>query len=292
MNSLKTFGLMFIMIVLLSWIGQAIGGRQGMIMAFMFAVVTNFVMYWFSDSIVLMMYKAKMIKEEDEPELFKIVRNLTLKADLPMPKVYIVNAQTPNAFATGRDPQHAAVAVTKGILDILNQNELEGVIAHELSHVKHRDILISTIAATFAGAITMLARLGQFAMIFGGGDRSRDDEAGGVGGLLMIILAPIAAILIQMAISRSREYLADESGAKITGRPVALANALRKLSEVGKQIPLNANPSTAHMFIVNPLTGGAFVSLFSTHPPLAKRIELLEKMDKNIKMAGMPKIIS
>lgn len=293
MNSLKTFGLMFIMIVLLSWIGQAIGGRQGMIMAFMFAVVTNFAVYWFSDSIVLMMYQAKMVKEEDEPEVFKIVRNLTVKAELPMPKVYIINAPTPNAFATGRDPQHAVVAVTRGILDILNQNELEGVIAHELSHVKHRDILISTIAATFAGAITMLARLGQLAMIFGGAGRSRDDEGGGgLGALLMIILAPIAAILIQLAISRSREYMADEGGAKITGRPVALANALRKLSEAAKQIPLAANPSTAHMFIVNPLTGGGFVSLFSTHPPLAKRIELLEKMDNNMQMAGMPKIIS
>lgn len=293
MNSLKTFGLMFIMIVLLSWIGQAIGGRQGMIMAFMFAVVTNFVMYWFSDSIVLMMYQAKLVKEEDEAELFKIVRNLTVKANMPMPKLYIINNPTPNAFATGRDPRHAAVAVTRGILDILNQQELEGVIAHELSHVKHRDILISTIAATFAGAITMLARLGQFAMIFGGGGRNRDDEGGGgMGALFMIILAPIAAILIQMAISRSREYMADESGAKMTGRPVFLANALRKLSEAGKQIPMNANPSTAHMFIVNPLTGGGFVSLFSTHPPLAKRIELLEKMDTNIKMAGMPKIIS
>ncbi|MBI5555535.1 MAG: zinc metalloprotease HtpX [Elusimicrobia bacterium] len=292
MNSIKTFSLMFIMIALLSWIGQAIGGQQGMIMAFMFAVVTNFVMYWFSDSIVLMMYQAKMVKEEDEAELFKVVRNLTVKAELPMPKLYIINAPTPNAFATGRDPQHAAVAVTRGILDILNQPELEGVIAHELSHVKHRDILISTIAATFAGAITMLARLGQFAMIFGGGGRNRDDEGGGLGALFMIILAPLAAILIQMAISRSREYMADESGAKITGRPVFLANALRKLSEAGKQIPLKANPSTAHMLIVNPLTGGGFVSLFSTHPPLAKRIELLEKMDKNMKMAGLPKIIS
>ncbi|MDD5491656.1 MAG: zinc metalloprotease HtpX [bacterium] len=293
MNSIKTFGLMFILIILFTWAGRAIGGQQGMIMAFIFAVATNFFMYWFSDSIVLMMYRAKMVKEEDEAALFKVIKNLTVKANLPMPKVYIVDNPTPNAFATGRDPAHAAVAVTRGILDILTQAELEGVIAHELSHVKHRDILVSTIAATFAGAITMLARLGQFAMIFGGMGRNRDDEGGGgLGALLMIILAPLAAILIQLAISRSREYLADEGGAKITNRPLALASALKKLAEAGRQIPMAANPSTAHMFIVNPLTSGGLVSLFSTHPPMAKRIELLEKMEQELKMSGMPKIIS
>jgi heat shock protein HtpX len=293
MNSIKTFGLMFILILLFTWAGRAIGGQQGMVMAFIFAVATNFFMYWFSDSIVLMMYKAKMVKEEDEADLYKVIRNLTLKANLPMPKVYIVENPTPNAFATGRDPQHAAVAVTRGILDVLNQSELEGVIAHELSHVKHRDILVATIAATFAGAITMLARLGQFAMMFGGMGRDRDnDSGGGLGALLMIILAPLAAILIQMSISRSREYLADEGGARITGHPLALANALKKLAAAGKQIPMAANPSTAHMFIVNPLNGEGLVGLFSTHPPMAKRIELLEKMEQDLKMSGMPKIIT
>lgn len=293
MNSIKTFGLMFILIMLFTWAGQAIGGQQGMVMAFMFAIGTNFFMYWFSDSIVLMMYKAKLVKEEEAADLYKVIRNLTVKANLPMPKVYIIENPTPNAFATGRDPQHAAVAVTRGILDILNQSELEGVIAHELSHVKHRDILVATIAATFAGAITMLARLGQFAMMFGGMGRDRDNEGGGgLGALLMIILAPLAAILIQMSISRSREYMADEGGAKITGRPLALANALKKLVDAGKQIPMAANPSTAHMFIVNPLNGAGLVNLFSTHPPMARRIELLEKMEQNIKMSGMPKIIS
>jgi heat shock protein HtpX len=293
MNSIKTFGLMFMLIVLFTWLGRSIGGQQGMVMAFIFAVVTNFLMYWFSDSIVLMMYKAKMVKEEDEADLFKVIRNLAIKANLPLPKVYIINNPTPNAFATGRDPDHAAVAVTRGILDILSQAELEGVIAHELSHVKHRDILVATIAATFAGAITMLARLGQFAMIFGGMGRNRDNEGGGgLGALLMIILAPLAAILIQLSISRSREYMADEGGAKITGRPLALASALNKLTAAGKQIPMSANPSTAHMFIVNPLSGEGLISLFSTHPPMAKRIALLEKMEQDLKMSGMPKIIS
>lgn len=284
---------MFVLILLFTWAGRAIGGQQGMVLAFVFAVGTNYFMYWFSDSIVLMMYKAKLVKEEKAVDLYKVIRNLTIKANLPMPKVYIIENPTPNAFATGRDPAHAAVAVTRGILDILNQSELEGVLAHELSHVKHRDILLSTIAATFAGAITMLARIGQFGLMFGGMGRDRDNEGGGgLGALLIILLAPLAAILIQMSISRSREYMADEGGAKITRHPLALANALKKLAEAGKQIPMAANPSTAHMFIVNPLTGGGLVSLFSTHPPMAKRIEILEKMEQDFKMSGMPKIIS
>jgi heat shock protein HtpX len=293
MNSIKTFILMSFMILLFSWIGQSIGGQQGMVMAFMFAVVTNFFMYWFSDSMVLMMYKAKLVKEEDEADLIKAIKNLTIKADLPMPKVYIIEDPSPNAFATGRNPEHASVAVTRGILDILNQSELEGVIAHELSHVKHRDMLLSTIAATFAGAIMILARLGSFAMMFGGMGRDRDNEGGGgLGALLLIVLAPIAALLIQMTISRSREYLADEGGAKIVGRSLPLANALQKLVEAGKQIPMAANPSTAHMFIVNPLNGAGIANLFSSHPPIAKRITRLEQMDQNLKMSGMPKIIS
>ncbi len=293
MNSIKTFALMFVLILLFAWAGRAIGGQQGMVMAFVFAVGTNFFMYWFSDSIVLMMYKAKLVKEEEAVDLYRVIKNLTIKANLPMPKVYIIENPTPNAFATGRDPAHAAVAVTRGILDILNQSELEGVLAHELSHVKHRDILLSTIAATFAGAITMLARIGQFGLMFGGMGRDRDNEGGGgLGALLIILLAPLAALLIQMSISRSREYMADEGGAKISGRPLALANALKKLVDAGKQIPMAANPSTAHMFIVNPLTGAGLAGLFSTHPPLARRIELLEKMEQDFKMSGMPKIIS
>jgi heat shock protein HtpX len=292
-NALKTFVLMFAMIVIFALAGQAIGGQRGMIMAFGFAAVSNLVMYWFSDKIVLMMYRAKEAKEQDETELYRIVRNMTIKENLPMPKVYVIATPAPNAFATGRNPQHAAVAVTQGIMDILNEPELEAVIAHELSHVRHRDILISTIAATFAAAITMLARMGEFAMIFGGlGGRDRDDRGGGIGMLLMIILAPLAAILIQMAISRSREFSADEGSARITHHPMALASALRKLEEAGKQIPMAANPATAHMFIVNPLHGEGIVNLFRTHPSTAKRIARLEQLDKDEKMAGMPKIIT
>lgn len=294
MNIIKTFLLMFMMIILFTLIGRAIGGQQGMIMALMLAVVTNIIMYWFSDKMVLMMYRAKEVKEQDEPQLFRLVRSMTIKENLPMPKVYVINTPTPNAFATGRNPSHAAVAVTTGIKEILSETELEAVIAHELSHVRHRDILISTIAATFAGAITVLARMGEFALIFGGyGGRDRERGGGGLGMLLMIVLAPIAALLIQLAISRSREYLADEGSAQITKQPLALASALRKLETVGKRIPMAAaNPATAHLFIVNPLRGDGLLSLFSTHPSVAKRIELLEKMDKTLKMTGIPKIIS
>jgi heat shock protein HtpX len=293
MNIAKTFLLMFLMIVLFAAAGRYIGGEQGMIMALLLAIVMNVFSYWFSDKIVLAMYRAKPVQEQDQPELFRIVRNMAVKENIPMPKVYVINAATPNAFATGRNPQHAAVAVTGGIMDILNEKELTGVIAHEMSHVLHRDILISTIAATFAGAITVLARIGEFAMIFGGmGGRDRDNRGGGLGMLFMIILAPIAAILIQLAISRSREYLADAGSAKITNNPLALASALKKLEDAGKQIPLAATPATAHMFIVNPLRGEGLANLFSTHPPMSKRIALLEKMDQEQKMAGMPKIIS
>lgn len=294
MNTIKTFILMFLMLLVFGWIGRSFGGEQGMIMAFLFAVVTNFVMYWFSDKIVLMMYRAKELKEGDAPELMRVVRNLSLKENLPMPKCYLIQTPTPNAFATGRSPHHASVAVTTGIMDILSEPELETVIAHELSHIKHRDILVSTVAATLAAAITMLARLGQWAMIFGGGYGRRDDRegGGGLGMLLTIIIAPIAAILIQMAISRSREYVADAGSARMTNRPLSLASALRKLEQAGKQIPMAANPSTAHMFIVSPLHGNGVLSLFSTHPPVAKRVAALEKLDNDLKMAGMPKIIS
>ncbi len=240
----------------------------------------NFVMYWFSDKIVLRMYGAKEVTQGEAPELYQIVGELVNKASLPMPKVYIMENETPNAFATGRNPEHAAVAVTTGILRILSKDELMGVIGHELSHIRHRDILISTIAATIAGAITMLAKVAQFGAIFGG-RRSDDDEGGGGGNFLFVLLfsivASFAAMMIQMAISRSREYLADEGGAHLS-HPLSLAKALGKLEVAAQRIPMEANPSTAHMFIVNPLRGGGVLSLFSTHPPIEERIAKLEEM--------------
>jgi heat shock protein HtpX len=243
------------------------------------AAVMNLVSYWFSDKIVLAMYGAKQVTEADHPEFYGMVRQLAAQAGLPMPKVYIISSDTPNAFATGRNPEHAAVAATTGILRILSREELMGVMAHELSHVKHRDILISSIAATVAGAITYLAQMAQWAALFGGG-RDRDEEGGGLlGTLVMAIVAPLAAMLIQMAISRSREYEADKGGALLTGNPLYLANALRKLETANRQIPMEgASPASAHMFIVNPLTGGGIMSLFSTHPPMEERIRRLESM--------------
>jgi heat shock protein HtpX len=269
---------MALMTVLLVFAGGAIGGRSGMTFALVMAGVMNFVSYWFSDKIVLAMYGAREVTEADYPEFFGLVRELAVAAGMPMPKVYIIDSETPNAFATGRNPDHAAVAATAGILRILTREELRGVMAHELSHVRHRDILISSIAATIAGAITYLAHMAQWAAIFGGG-RDRDDEGGGIFGLIvMAIVAPIAAMLIQMAISRSREYDADRGGAELAGNPLYLAGALRKLEMANKQIPMQANAATAHMFIVNPLTGGGFMSLFSTHPPLEERVRRLEAM--------------
>lgn len=294
MNTLKTFILMFLMVTVFTWIGYSFGGEQGMIIALLFATFSNFIMYWFSDKIVLTMYRAKEVKDGDASEILRVVRNLVVKENIPQPKVYLIQSPAPNAFATGRNPHHASVAVTSGIMEMLTAQELEAVVAHELSHVKHRDILISTIAATFAAAITMLARLGHWALLFGGFGRRSDDRDGGdgLGMLLTIILAPIAAVLIQLAISRSREYLADKGSAQMTRQPLALASALRKLEEAGKRVPLAANPSTAHMFTVSPLRGGGMLSLFSTHPPVAKRIAELEKLDKDLRMSGMPKIIS
>jgi heat shock protein HtpX len=269
---------MALMTVLLVFAGGAIGGRSGMTFALVMAGVMNFVSYWFSDKIVLAMYGAREVTEADYPEFFGLVRELAVAAGMPMPKVYIIDSETPNAFATGRNPDHAAVAATAGILRILTREELRGVMAHELSHVRHRDILFSSIAATIAGAITYLAHMAQWAAIFGGG-RDRDDEGGGIFGLIvMAIVAPIAAMLIQMAISRSREYDADRGGAELAGNPLYLAGALRKLEMANKQIPMQANAATAHMFIVNPLTGGGFMSLFSTHPPLEERVRRLEAM--------------
>ncbi len=261
-------------------VGTAIGGRSGAIYAFIFAALMNFFAYWFSDKIVLRMYGARQVTQGEVPELYQMVGELVNKASLPMPKVYIIENDTPNAFATGRNPEHAAVAVTSGILRILSKEELMGVIGHELSHIQHRDILISTIAATIAGAISMLSSMARWGAIFGGG-RSDDDEGGGGGNFLFVLLftmvASIAAMLIQMAISRSREYLADEGGAHLA-HPLSLAKALGKLEIAAQRIPMEANPSTAHMFIVNPLRRGGVLSLFSTHPPIEERIARLEEM--------------
>jgi heat shock protein HtpX len=279
MNHFRTFILILALTVLFVLVGSAIGGRSGAVYAFVLAALMNFFAYWFSDKIVLRMYGAKEVSQGEGPELYQMVAELTNKASLPMPKVYIMENDTPNAFATGRNPDHAAVAVTTGILRILSKEELKGVIAHELSHIRHRDILISTLAATMAGAISMLASMAKWGAIFGGG-RSDDDEGGG-GNFLFVLLfsivASVAAMLIQMAISRSREYLADEGGAHLSN-PLSLAKALGKLDMAAQRIPMQANPSTAHMFIVNPLTGGGVLSLFSTHPPIAERIARLEEM--------------
>lgn len=274
-NMVKTGLLLALLTAIFLLVGEAAGGRNGMVLAFGFAVLMNAGAYWFSDRIVLRMYGAQEVSEADAPELHGMVRRLATAARLPMPKVYLIPSDSPNAFATGRNPAHAAVAVTRGITRILGREELEGVLAHEMAHVKNRDILIGTVAATLAGAVMMLARFAQFAAIFGGGG-DRDREGGGGFGLLaMAILAPIGAILVQMAVSRSREYLADEKGARFCGNPEALASALEKISYASKRVPLEASPATAHMFILSPLSGGGLRSLFSTHPPVEKRIERL-----------------
>lgn len=249
-----------------------------MMMAFIFALGMNLFAYWFSDKMVLRMYKAQVVTEAESPRLYNIVRELAMKAQLPMPKVYIIPTDTPNAFATGRNPEHAAVAATQGILNLLSDGELRGVIGHELAHVKHRDILISTIAAVFAGAIAMIAHMAQWGAIFGGYGRSDNDRGNIWGALAIAILSPIAAMLIQMAISRSREYAADEGGARFHGNPRDLASALAKLHRGAQLRPMNANPATAHMFIVNPLSAKGMMSLFSTHPPVEERIARLEAM--------------
>jgi heat shock protein HtpX len=277
-NTFKTAFLLTALTLFLLFIGEALGGQRGLVVALAFAVITNFVSYFYSDKIALAMYRAQgPINREDLPRAWDAVQRLTSKAGMPMPKLYVIPSESPNAFATGRNPNHASVAVTQGILTLLNDDELEGVLAHELSHVRNRDILISSIAATIAGAITFLARMAAWGAMFGGyGGGDRENRRGGaLGGLLMLILAPIAAMLIQMAISRSREYQADESGAHLTGNPYGLANALRKLDMYSRRIPMQATPSTAHLFIIQPLLGMDFSSLFSTHPPIAKRIERL-----------------
>jgi heat shock protein HtpX len=275
MNWVKTFFLMALLTGLFVLIGDMLGGQRGMITAFGMAAVMNFASYWWSDKIVLAMYGAQEVDESQAPRLFGIVRKLTQNAGLPMPKVYMIPADQPNAFATGRNPSHAAVAVTEGIMRILNEDELEGVLAHELAHVQHRDILIGTIAATIAGGLMMLR---YFAYFFGG-DRDRDNNGNAIAMLIAFIVAPIAAMLIQMAISRSREYGADEGGARISGKPLALASALGKLERGAQALPMNdANPATAHMFIVNPFSAEGITNLFSTHPPIPERIARLEEM--------------
>ncbi len=276
-NSIRTAGLMAVLIVLFALVGQAIGGQQGMGLAFVIAIAMNFASYWFSDKIVLKMYKATEVGPKEAPELYEMVDRLRQRANLPMPRVFVIPSTQPNAFATGRNPSHAAVAVTSGIVRLLSREELEGVIAHELAHVKNRDILTSSIAGTIAAAITMVAR---FAFFFGGGDRDRNNV---LGSLLMVVLAPIAAMLIQMAISRAREFVADHDGAAICGNPRALANALGRLQSGAERIPMEANPSTAHMFIVNPFAGGmgGLRSLFSTHPPMEERISRLLELERS-----------
>ncbi len=280
MNVFKTVFFLTLLTLLLIFVGSLIGGRNGMIIAFGFAAVINFFSYWFSDKIVIMMYRAKEASPQDYPKIHRIVQNLATKADLPKPKIYVMPVETPNAFATGRNPAHASVVVTEGIMRLLSDDELEGVIAHELSHVHNRDTLIMTVVATVAGAIYMISDMARWAAIFGGiGGRDNDREGSNPLALLIIaILAPVVALLIQMAISRSREYTADESGAKLCGRPLSLANALRKLYNYSRQVPMQANPTTAHLFIVNPLTGGGITNLFSTHPPIERRIARLEEL--------------
>ena len=282
MNMMKTFVLLTGLTMVLLFAGNLIGGQQGMLMALIMAAVMNVGAFWFSDSIVLAAYGAREVTAEQAPEFYGMVRELAERGDLPMPRVYIIPSPSPNAFATGRSPSHAAVAATEGILRMLSREELMGVMAHELAHVKNRDTLISAVAATLAGAITYLAHMAQWAMMFGGG-RDRDEEGGGGGGalgmLLLMILGPIAAMLIQMAISRSREYDADRDGARMCGNPLYLASALRKMAAGVERIPMHdAGMATAHLFIVNPLSAQGVASLFSTHPPMAERVRLLEEM--------------
>ncbi len=279
-NTLKTTALLGLLTGLLILIGGYFGGSQGMSVAFVMAFLMNFGSYWFSDRIVLAMYRAQPVSEAEAPGLYRVVQGLALRAQMPMPRIYIIPSEAPNAFATGRDPEHAAVAATHGILRILNEEELEGVMAHELSHVRNRDTLISTIAATIAGVIVMLARMAMWMPYFsGGGSRDSEDRGGGaLGFLFLAILAPIAATLIQLAISRSREFHADESAARLTHKPYALASALQSLEVGATRLPMEANPATSHLFIVNPLRGDVLFKLFSTHPPIEERIARLRAL--------------
>jgi heat shock protein HtpX len=276
-NQIRTTILLAVLTALILWVGQVLGGRQGMIIALIFAAGMNFFSYWYSDKLVLRMYRASEVTPNQAPELYETVQRLTQQAGLPMPKLYIIPQEAPNAFATGRNPAHAVVAVTQGLLKIMDRDELTGVLAHELAHVKNRDILIGSIAATMAGAIMMLATMARWSAIFGGfgGNNDEGGRSGFIGLIVMSIIGPLAAMIIQMAISRSREYLADATGAGFAGHPEGLANALEKLGAYSKRLPMKASPATAHMFIVNPLSGRSMLSLFSTHPPLEERIARL-----------------
>ena len=282
MNRLKTLVLLATLTALLLWAGQALAGQGGVLVALLVAGLMNFGAYWWSDTIILRLYGAQEVSEAEAPELYRLVRHLAQRGAIPMPKVYLLPEEAPNAFATGRSPQHAAVAVTEGLMRLLSRDELAGVLAHELGHIQHRDTLIMTVAAALAGALSMLAQMAMFSSLLGGG-RQETDEADGssspLGGLVGVLVAPFAAMLIQMAISRSREFLADEAGARLTGDPLALATALRKIAAWSQQIPLTAgSPATAHLFIINPFSGGGLLRLFSTHPPTEARIERLEAM--------------
>lgn len=274
-NQIRTTILLAVMTALILWIGQLFGGRQGLIIALLLAAGMNFFSFWYSDKIVLKMYRAQEVSPQQAPELYEIVRTISRNADLPMPKLYMIPREAPNAFATGRNPEHAVVAVTQGLLNIMDRDEVTGVLAHEMAHVKNRDILIGSIAATMAGAIMVLASMARWAAIFGGGSNNDQNRGGAMSLIAMSLLAPFAAMIIQMAISRSREYLADSTGANFAGSPEGLARALDKLGRYSKRLPMDANPSTAHMFIVNPLSGRSLMSLFSTHPPLEERIARL-----------------
>ena len=277
-NMFKTALLLAVLTAMLVLLGGALGGQQGMVIAFVFALAMNFASYWWSDKIVLAMYRAQPITEAEAPGLYNTVRRLATKAGVPMPRVYLIPSEQPNAFATGRNPEHAVVAVTEGIMRILDNDELEGVLAHELAHVTNRDVLISTIAATLAGAITYLAHMAQWAAFFGGGRHDDEDAPSPIAMMLMAMVAPIAAMLVQLAVSRSREFQADATGARLAGRTWGLSKALEKLEIAKHAVPMDANPATAHLFIVNPLSGHALMKLFSTHPPIEERIARLRAM--------------
>ena len=280
LNRVKTLVFLAVLTALFLWLGQAIGGQTGMAIALIFAAVMNIGVYWFSDRIVLRMYGAHEVRHSDAPQLHATVQNLAMQAGLPMPKLYVIPESAPNAFATGRDPKHSSIAVTQGLLSMLDRDEIEGVIAHELGHIRNRDTLIMTIAATFAGALGHVANMAIWSVFLGGGGHSEDDEHGHpAGGLLALLIAPVAATLIQLAISRAREFLADEAAARVSGNPLALASALRKLEYARIRVPMErANPATAHLFIVSPFFGGGLAKLFSTHPPSRERIARLEAM--------------
>ena len=277
MNTVKTVFLMTLMMMLFLMVGGLLGGKDGLIIAFLFSLGMNFFSYWFSDKIILSIYGAREVSPQEAPKLYSMVQKLSQKAGLPMPKVYVMDNPNPNAFATGRNPNNSAVAVTTGILRILNDEELEGVIAHELAHIRHRDILLATIVATFVGTITFISRIAGWTMMFAGGNRDREDSGNVLVSLILMIVAPIAAVLLQLAISRAREFMADEGGARISNKPLALASALSKLEQAAKVVPMtNAGPATAHLFIVSPLRGSSLMKLFMTHPPIEERINRLK----------------